>query len=96
MELHDRNRFGAIPAIALNADPEIGAGAMTRCTSTPKTCEWCSVETLSGNHGGIAECVVALEHEVSRLRAVLREREQSERGRAAHDARTATWKFRTA
>jgi len=37
-------------------------------------CEWCGMVTTEGNHGKLAECVDALQREVSALRAALEER----------------------
>jgi hypothetical protein len=60
-------------------------------------CQWCDMETKSGNHGKVAECVAALQQEVSALRLALTERERTaQRGAKQADDVKPRWKSRTA
>jgi len=55
------------------------------------------METTSGNHAKVAECVAALQQEVNALRLVLSERERtSQRGSKQADDSKPRWKSRTA
>ena len=67
------------------------------CTQACVICQWCGMETKTGNHGKVAECVVALEQKVSALRLALSERERiAQRGSKQADDPKPRWKSRTA
>ena len=59
-------------------------------------CEWCGVATANGNHGTLAECVEALQREVTFLRDALAERDRLRLAEEKRESGTKpSWKFRT-